>query len=113
MDHDIVFEVQNANTSQHQKIYAIKALLLYRTVEKEVNIFADSKDGSTQQPHQIAELIEDPSCPMFLRKVYFTQSGGSVKLDFAFDDNFGRNISALLRLLELLYCNQFVHMLTL
>lgn len=50
---------------------------------------------------------------MFLRKVYFTQSGGSVKLNFAFDDNFGRNVSALLRLLELLYCNQFVHMLTL
>jgi len=50
---------------------------------------------------------------MFLRKVYSTQSGGSVKLNFAFDDNFGRNVSALLRLLELLYCNQFVHMLTL
>ena len=95
---DLVFFLGN---STHSPIYAHKALLLFRTIERELQPLADPTGLGDKS---VAEMIRG-ACE-FLSKIYYAKPGEIINLPEV------QCRSTFLNLIQFLYCDKFVDHMT-
>jgi hypothetical protein len=99
---------------------ACKALILYRTLERERSGFLkpSSKCQTGSDSHQLKDLIDDPDCPLFLKEVFHVHDKGLFDIDPSFvrskfEDDLPRACAAFYILMCYLYTDRIKQRLTL
>ena len=112
-EHDVIFNIES--DTEKITVYANKALLLYRSVEKERNV--ENLKLTQQNVNLISDIVKEQSCPAFLKRIYQLNKGEVITFGSHFTKQLGHDIHrckhALIRLCNIMYIDTIVEQLNL